>query len=395
MRIKFLIYYLSLALLFSCDKDAFISIGKGNFIEILTSDASSVSTNTAVVGLSYLDANEIKNVKSQGLCYSLTPKPTLLSNPFIVFTTQNIGPGKFSGTISGLEPDKKYYLRSFLILSSTNLTIYGDEKTLVTQPLLTNDGKTAANAGISAVQIKTSNPNSQDGVYWINLPTVGPTQIYCIMNTLVDGGGWMMIMKARKDLTTFQYGSAYWTVKNSLNASDLNRNENDAKFNTMNYFLAKDMLALWPDIASNVYNSATGGSINLRTSFNNWVWLQNDFHNGARIAPVDFWNTISNKFIMDANLYPGKGLAFSSQTDIRFYGYNYNRVPGARVRWGFAWNENGGGLYPNGVEGTNDVSSGIGLDATFNNFSAGDGNNLCCYNGLGINRSARIELYVR
>lgn len=393
MRIKFLIYYLSFALLFSCDKDTVISTGKGNFIQILTSDASSIATNTAVVGLSYVDWKELINVKSQGVCYSLTPKPTL-ANQFIVFTTQNLGAGKFSGIINGLEPDKRYYLRSFLILSSTNLTIYGDEKSLVIQPLI-NDGKTASTPGTSAVQIKTNYPSSQDGVYWINLPVVGPTQIYCIMNTLVNGGGWMMIMKARKDLTTFQYGSTYWTTKNSLNASDLNRNENDAKFNSMNYFLAKDMLALWPDIASNFNNSTTGGSINLRTSFNNWAWLQNDFNNGARIAPVDFWNGISNKFIMDANLYPGKGLAFSSQTDVRFYGYNYNRVPGARVRWGFAWNENGGGLYPNGVEGTNDVSSGIGLDATFKNFSAGDGNNLCCFNGLGINRSARVELYVR
>ena len=384
---------MSLALLFSCDKDAVISIGKGNFIQILTSDASSVTTNTAVVGLSYIDSKELINVKSQGICYSLTPKPTL-SNPFIVFTSQNIGPGKFSGTITGLEPDKRYYLRSFLILSSTNLTIYGDEKTLVTQPLPTNDGKTAATAGTSAVQIKTSYPSSQDGVYWINLPTVGPTQIYCIMNTLVDGGGWMMIMKARKDLTTFQYGSTYWTVKNSLNPSDLNRNENDAKFNSMNYFLAKDMLALWPDIPSNFNNSASGGSINLRTSYNNWAWLQNDFNNGVRIAPVDFWNNISNKFIMDANLFPGKGLAFSSQTDVRFYGYNYNRFAGFRVRWGFAWNENGGGLYPNGIEGSNDVSGGIGLDVNFLNYSAGDVIQ-CCQNGIGINRPARVELYVR
>ncbi len=393
MRIKFLIYHLSIALFFSCDKDAVVSVGKGNFVQILTSDASSVATNSAVVGLSFTNINEIINVKSQGVCYSLSPKPTT-TNSIIIINSPSITTGKLSGTINGLEPNKKYYFRSFVILTSTNLTIYGDEKTFITQPLL-NDGKTAATSGTSAVQIKTNFPNSQDGTYWINLPTVGPTQIYCIMNTIVDGGGWMMIMKTKKDLTTFQYGSSYWTVKNTLNEADLNRNENDAKFNSMNYFLAKDMLAIWPDIESTFKNSTTGGSINLKTSYNNWSWLQNDFNNGNRIAPVDFWNTISNKFIMDANLFAGKGTAFSSQTDVRFYGYNYNRVAGARVRWGFAWNENGGGLYPNGIEGTNDVTGGIGLDATFNNFSAGDGNNLCCYNGLGINRSARVEIYVR
>ena len=38
-------------------------------------------------------------------------------------------------------------------------------------------GLSAASAGESAEQILEDLPNSTDGVYWIDLPTVGPTQV--------------------------------------------------------------------------------------------------------------------------------------------------------------------------------------------------------------------------
>jgi hypothetical protein len=90
-------------------------------------------------------------------------------------------------------------------------------------------------------------------------------------------------------------------------------------------------------------------------------------------------------------------LAFSSQVDVRFYGFNYTGGSGSNVRWGFGWNENGGGLYPNGNEGSNDVSGGIGMSGVFTtgiNYSAGDQIS-CCQNVTGINRSARVEIYIR
>ena len=38
-----------------------------------------------------------------------------------------------------------------------------------------------------------------------------------------------------------------------------------------------------------------------------------------------------------------------------FYGFNYtNASSTASVRWGFGWNENGGGLYPNGEQTSNE-----------------------------------------
>ena len=104
---------------------------------------------------------------------------------------------------------------------------------------------------------------------------------------------------------------------------------------------------------------------------------------------------------MDAKLYSGWASGvFSSQTDVRFYGFNYynNQSPFTRTRWGFGWNENGGGLFPNGDMNSDDVIGGIGLQGNQQNlgatYSAGDYIG-CCQDSSGINRSARVEVYVR
>jgi hypothetical protein len=242
------------------------------------------------------------------------------------------------------------------------------------------DGSSSAKAAPSAIAIKKAYPNSGDGVYWINLPTVGPTQTYCLMDDRYDGGGWMMMLKATTG-TTFNYDSSYWTTANTLNPTDLTRSNADAKFHTMNYFPGRDLMAIWPDITT-----APGGSI---PGTGNWTWLQKGFNGGERIAPTTFFSTVNRRFFKDAKTYDGWASGvFSSQVDIRFYGFNW--TDNLKVRWGFGWNENGGGLYPNGVEGSDDVVGGIGN--TYD--SAGDRIN-CCQDTTGINRQARVEVYVR
>jgi len=253
------------------------------------------------------------------------------------------------------------------------------------------DGTTAAKAAPNAKYIQTAFSNYTDGVYWINLPYVGPTQLYCLLNSAVDGGGWMMMMKATRG-TTFPYSSSYWTAINTLNPANTNRNDGDAKFDAMNYYYAKDIMALWPDIPWNYGSSTTGGSVNTSGSYNVWCWLQNNFNNGIRITPINFFTSASNLFFGDASNFAGKGTAFSSQVDVRFYGFNYAGNATGANRWGFGWNENGGGLYPNGDQASNDVYTGIGMAA--GSYSAGDYIS-CCQNILGINRTARVEIYIR
>ena len=263
---------------------------------------------------------------------------------------------------------------------------------MVTSPDM--DGSSAAKAAPNAKYIQTAFSNTTDGVYWINLPVVGPTQIYCILNSAVDQGGWMMMMKATTG-TTFQYASSHWTTITTLNPTDNTRTNNaDAKFNTMNYYAANDMMALWPDITT------VGGSMSLST-YGCWSWLQDNFNNGVRITPINFFNTVNRLFIKDATTYSGfNSSIFSSQISVKFYGFNYQNLastPSSKVRWGFAWNENDPlATFPGGEETSNDVSGGIGMTGTFAtglNYSAGD--QMGCCGVTGINRSARVEIYIR
>ena len=249
------------------------------------------------------------------------------------------------------------------------------------------DGLTAGSASTSALAIKTAYPGSADGIYWIDIPGVGPTQTYCLMNSIYNGGGWMLAMKATRG-TTFNYDSNYWTTNNTLNPANVNRNDGDAKFPAMNSYLGKDMMALFPDIPN------TGNESGSIDGLTNWSWLQNNFNGSVRISMINLFSTVNNKFIGDAANFDGKGTAFSGQADVRFYGYNYTGNAGAKVRWGFGWNENGGGLYPNGDQGSNDVSGGIGMGSGYGSYSAGDRIG-CCQNSTGVNRTARVEIYVR
>lgn len=265
-------------------------------------------------------------------------------------------------------------------------------------------GLSSDSPGVSAAQLKADWGYNTDGVYWILINGV-PEQVYCIMNSAINGGGWMMMMKATRG-ATFEYYSNLWTTNNTLNPTQVNRNDGDAKFNVMNHFAAKDMLALWPDIGQ-------GGSISVAGY--PWIWLQNNFNGGARQTPISFFSTADRLFIGDAKLFSGWAPGvFSSQVDVRFYGFNWrnntaragtisNDTNSASVRWGFGWNENGPNspqLYPNADMNSDDVSGGIGMrytrGAPLGNlfYSAGDGIG-CCNDTTGINRSARVEVYVR
>ena len=250
-----------------------------------------------------------------------------------------------------------------------------------------NSGSSSDNAAESCKEILDNYPSSSDGVYWINLPTVGATQCYCLMDSNYDGGGWTLAMKASNG-TTFKYSANYWTTSNTLNETNVNRDDGDAKYEVMNHFLAKDMMAIFPDI-SNI-GTESGSIDNLTT----WSWLENDFYNtGSRITLLSIFSgstvTLSGTDIDRTNSDPRNefdgfhSTYFSYQTrsdgtHYKFYGFNKN-YSNRSVRWGLLWNNER-------TINTGDCASGIGLHSKWGNFSAGDKFTWNKVNSKGMNR---------
>jgi hypothetical protein len=247
------------------------------------------------------------------------------------------------------------------------------------------DGSTSALAAPNAVYLQQVCGLTTNGVYWINLPTVGATQIYCILDRNCAGGGWMLAMKGTRG-TTFNYSSGYWTGVNTLNPTDNTRNDGDAKYNTYNYFPAEDWLAIWPDIGN-------GGDVS--GGYGGWTWVENNVTSNSETV-LTFMNRgiqltkACNGYVYTATNPGPTGLAkygsvWSMSGGFQWYGLNYTGNSGAKVRWGWATNNETD-------QNSNDINGGIGM--TYGSYSAGD-YIACCQSITGINRSARFEWYVR
>jgi hypothetical protein len=239
----------------------------------------------------------------------------------------------------------------------------------------------------SCLDIKNSTGTNTNGTYTISLNVAGTitnTQVYCLMDSALSGGGWTLTMKAPRNSTSFPYSSNYWTSANTLNTSNLGNVTTDAtnaKFNTFNYLSGTEMLAIFPDAGING-GSVTGHSYG-------WTW-KTTIPSGPK-TPLAIFSGPAEQFVSDAFTFGGFDTRiWTRQADIRFYGFNYNG--NQKARWGFGWNENGGGLWPNGIRGSDDATGGIGL--YHGSFSAADGS-FCCTLSTGLNRSMSFETYIR
>jgi len=334
-----------------------------------------------------------------------------------LFTCGGISTGSINGYI--LSIGKTVPSFAIDVNGSINATIYYSIGATLSSPP-SYDGSSSAKAAPSAKYIQQTFFQYADGIYWINLPTVGPTQILCLMQTVWAGGGWMMAIKGTRG-TTFSYSSTYWTTTNTLNTGDLNRNDSDAKFHTYNYFPATDWFAIFPDVTS-------GGDIPTSLLNSGWTWIENNAVNAT--IPLVNWCSLGYQYTKlsngtsyslnnpgTASNYSISGIPFyatnpiplnstkfysnnvtttlnqnvspvwSYQTGFQWYGFNYkssyNLVANDSVRWGFGWNNESS-------QDSNDVRGGIGMGigGTSTGFSAGD-------MGNGVNRSMRFEWYVR
>ena len=235
------------------------------------------------------------------------------------------------------------------------------------------DGSSAEKAALNPQAILAANPSAPSGVYWIDLPTVGPTQVYCEMSSShLGGGGWMLAWKCTRG-STFHYNQSYWSSANTYNAtSQLNRGDGDHKNHCFNYYSMSSVAAVFPDINNGGQSSVP---------YNGWTWLQGG-QSGTCLSRFQQQQQLSGN-PRGSSMWQGSG--YSNQNGFQWYGFNYTQNGSNRVRWGFGWNNEGN-------QGSNDVSGGIGMQR--DSYSCGD-RIYCCQGTTGVNRNMRAEIWIR
>ena len=94
-------------------------------VKVTTSSVSNITETSAKCGGTVTASGY--SVGNCGLCYSELPNPTI--NSYI--TSDQMGTGTFTSTMSGLEPGTKYYVRAYATTSSG--TLYGEQKEFTTK----------------------------------------------------------------------------------------------------------------------------------------------------------------------------------------------------------------------------------------------------------------------
>ena len=94
-------------------------------VKVTTSSVSNITETSAKCGGTVTASGY--SVGACGLCYSELPNPTVSS----YITSDQVGTGTFTSTMSGLEPGTKYYVRAYATTSSG--TLYGEQKEFTTK----------------------------------------------------------------------------------------------------------------------------------------------------------------------------------------------------------------------------------------------------------------------
>jgi hypothetical protein len=331
------------------------------------------------------------------------------NNALVGYTNANanfVGYGGVSGSVSVYLSEGIFYP---IRIQYTNAGVTGVLQFTFTPPggastsngdgyYFSSNGLNEAYPAESAKIIKDTTGVNEDGVYYILCNGIS-TPVYCLMNDVYDGGGWMSLLKATQG-TTFQYSSTHWTTASTLNPTDTTRIDADAKYDSFNYCKVKDVMAIWPDISPDSgvnIHGRNGGSFYVKDG---WVWLLNNwtntstrltglvgFNDGGRRVGGELGDFLATSGANNPKNFTGySSTIWSSMTSFNASIHFIAGIATFGIRWGFYWNNESN--YD-----TCDAVGGIGIGRS-GGLSAGDVNN--GYDSVsGINRQARVELYGR
>jgi hypothetical protein len=252
-------------------------------------------------------------------------------------------------------------------------------------------GTSAAFSAMNARTLRAITGSDVNRSYWLNV-NGSNTPTVCLMDGVWDGGGWMLMLKATQS-DTFGFDSTHWTSATTLNATDVTRDNADAKYDAFNHMLVKDVLALWPDVGR---PGGLSGSVSTGSS-EPWSWLVRDFYSSNAvnmranlITGLAAGNSRDSSTASNPRSFAGfNSTIWSSQlpAERHVFGGGSHLGASSRARWGFLFNENSPTDF-----GTMDAYGGIGMGGMVG-FSAGD--RYACCGVMALNRRMRVELYGR
>jgi hypothetical protein len=145
----------------------------------------------------------------------------------------------------------------------------------------------------NARQIKALNATTSNQKWWINVGGVS-TRTYALMDSNLDGGGWMMAMKGltntQSNQATLGYNATQWTTTATLqsgsdNNAPLASDNANGKNNVFNYTAATEALVIWRDAPN-----TTGGYRPTGISSYGFTWKE------SLVSSSTFRNNVTNGY---------------------------------------------------------------------------------------------------
>lgn len=130
-----------------------------------------------------------------------------------------------------------------------------------------SDGSSASRAAPSASHLVLLGITKND-FYYINLPTIGPTLVYCILDPAVDGGGWMVLWGAAIGATN--YGYSFSASRDDTSTSPING------FYSLSYAKRSAINSICTENKTLVY----AGSNSNWLRFDGYIWDSNSHTSG-------------------------------------------------------------------------------------------------------------------
>lgn len=198
---------------------------------LTTSEVTNVSTNSATCGGNVTSAG-YGTVSARGVCWSTSQNPTV-SNPH---TTDGIGTGSFTSSITGLTENTTYYVRAYATNEAG--TAYGEQKTFTTPhaatlPAVTTNNVTeiTSSTAVSGGNVTSSGYGTVSARGVCYSTSQNPTITNAHTNDGTGEGSYTSNMSDLEDNTTYyvrayatnEVGTAYGELKTftTLNIASL------------------------------------------------------------------------------------------------------------------------------------------------------------------------------